>query len=98
MMRFTGLVLTVLFYTSVAAQENSPYSRYGLGDIAPNHPIVTRGMGGIAAGFSDFQSINFIFFSMQKNYQSTFLSQLCNLSSRNLYAFFRKFLKSSFFL
>lgn len=60
MMRFTGLVLTILFYMSVAAQENSPYSRYGLGDIAPNHPIVTRGMGGIAAGFSDFQSLNFI--------------------------------------
>ena len=60
MMRFTGLVLTVLFYTSVAAQENSPYSRYGLGDITPNHNIVTRGMGGIAAGYADFQSINFI--------------------------------------
>ena len=60
MMRFTGLVLTILFYTSVAAQENSPYSRYGLGDIAPNHHIATRGMGGIAAGYSDFQTINFI--------------------------------------
>lgn len=60
MMRLIGLVLTVLFYTSVAAQENSPYSRYGLGDLTPNHNIVTRGMGGIAAGYADFQSINFI--------------------------------------
>jgi len=60
MMRLTGLVLTVLFYTSVAAQENSPYSRYGFGDLSPNHNIITRGMGGIAAGYSDFQSINFI--------------------------------------
>lgn len=60
MMRFTGLVLTVLIYASAAAQENSPYSRYGLGDLSPNHNIITRGMGGIAAGYSDFQSINFI--------------------------------------
>jgi hypothetical protein len=60
MMRLTGLVLTVLFYTSVAAQENSPYSRYGFGDLSPNHNIITRGMGGISAGYSDFQSINFI--------------------------------------
>lgn len=59
MMRLTGLVLTVLFYTSVSAQENSPYSRYGLGDLSPNHNIMTRAMGGIAAGYSDFQSVNF---------------------------------------
>ncbi|MDB5276892.1 MAG: hypothetical protein JWR61_1847 [Ferruginibacter sp.] len=59
MMRLTGLVLTVLFYTSVSAQENSPYSRYGLGDLTPNHNIITRAMGGITAGYSDFQSVNF---------------------------------------
>ena len=27
------------------AQENSPYSRYGLGDLAPNHNIFTRVWG-----------------------------------------------------
>jgi hypothetical protein len=41
------------------AQENSPYSRYGLGDLTPNHNILSRGMGGIAAGVFDYQSINF---------------------------------------
>ncbi|MBK7432827.1 MAG: hypothetical protein IPI66_02325 [Chitinophagaceae bacterium] len=41
------------------AQENSPYSRYGLGDVVPNHNIFTRGMGGISAGVIDYQSINF---------------------------------------
>lgn len=60
MMRLIGFFLAILFYTTVSAQENSPYSRYGLGDIAPNHNIVTRGMGGIAAGYSDFSSVNFI--------------------------------------
>jgi hypothetical protein len=47
------------------AQENSPYSRYGLGDLTPNRNIFTRGMGGIAAGVSnnvyrfETQSLNF---------------------------------------
>ncbi len=36
------------------SQENSPYSRYGLGDLAPNHNIFTRGMGGISAGVFDY--------------------------------------------
>ncbi len=38
---------------SASAQENSPYSRYGLGDLTPNHNIFTRGMGGISAGVAD---------------------------------------------
>ena len=48
------------FYTVAFSQENSPYSRYGLGDLAPNHNIFTRGMGGITAGVVDYQSINFV--------------------------------------
>lgn len=44
---------------SAFAQENSPYSRYGLGDLAPNHNVFTRGMGGISAGVADNRSINF---------------------------------------
>lgn len=36
------------------SQDNSPYSRYGLGDLAPNHNIFTRGMGGISAGVFDY--------------------------------------------
>jgi hypothetical protein len=43
----------------VSAQTNSPYSRYGLGDVAPSSNITTRGMGGISAGYSDIISINF---------------------------------------
>lgn len=42
------------------SQENSPYSRYGLGDLVPSQNITNRAMGGIAAGYSDFQSINFV--------------------------------------
>jgi hypothetical protein len=42
------------------AQENSPYSRYGMGDIVPNQNMVGRTMGGISAGYADFQSINLV--------------------------------------
>ncbi|MBC7889979.1 MAG: hypothetical protein H7Z13_19045 [Ferruginibacter sp.] len=54
------LIIACGLQHAVYSQENSPYSRYGLGDIVPKSNIVSRGMGGIAAGFSDYQSINFI--------------------------------------
>lgn len=59
MMRWIGLIFTCFFINNVTAQENSPYSRYGLGDMAPNQNIVNRAMGGIVAGYSDLQSVNF---------------------------------------
>jgi hypothetical protein len=40
------------------AQENSPYSRYGVGNILPSGNVQNRGMGGISAGFSDRTTIN----------------------------------------
>ncbi len=40
------------------AQENSPYSRYGIGNILPSGNIQNRGMGGISAGFSDAGTVN----------------------------------------
>lgn len=41
------------------AQENSPYSRYGIGNLVPNTNIVNRGMGGVTAAYSDFLTINY---------------------------------------
>jgi len=35
------------------AQDNSPYSRYGLGDLAPNTNIFNRSMAGLSAAYSD---------------------------------------------
>src|SRR5450432_1380286 len=40
------------------AQENSPYSRYGVGNILPAGNIKNRAMGGISAGFTDGATIN----------------------------------------
>jgi hypothetical protein len=54
---FTALAL----FTSptLFAQDNSPYSQYGLGDLVSNTNIVNRSMGGISAGFAEFLSVNF---------------------------------------
>ncbi len=45
---------SLLVYNQTFAQENSPYSRYGTGDILPSQNIATRAMGGISAGYSDY--------------------------------------------
>jgi hypothetical protein len=55
----TVLIVACGLQMSAFAQENSPYSRYGIGDLTPNHNVFTRGMGGISAGIADNNSINF---------------------------------------
>jgi hypothetical protein len=57
--RAVFMVLCVSISFASFAQDNSPYSRYGLGDVVPSSNITTRGMGGISAGYADFTSINF---------------------------------------
>ncbi|MDB5202072.1 MAG: hypothetical protein JWQ27_1481 [Ferruginibacter sp.] len=46
------LVSTVSICSASFAQENSPYSRYGMGDLVPNQNMANRALGGIAAGYS----------------------------------------------
>lgn len=41
------------------AQDNSPYSRFGIGDLHPSTSILNRGMGGISAAYADQFSVNF---------------------------------------
>ena len=52
----------VLFCVSVISysQENSPFSRYGLGDIYPQQNITSRGMGGVSSTYTSSQAINTI--------------------------------------
>lgn len=55
------IFICLLSFATASAQENSPYSRYGIGDLYPNQNIVNRGMGGLTAAYTDpsGQSINF---------------------------------------
>jgi hypothetical protein len=52
-------LLSIAYCQFSNAQDNSPYSRYGIGDLAPSTHIANRGMGKISAGYRDFLSINF---------------------------------------
>lgn len=52
------LVGCLLFFLNGNAQENSPFSRYGLGDLYPDQNIASRGMGGITAAYSNEQVLN----------------------------------------
>lgn len=45
--------------TATFAQENSPFSRFALGDLTNSQHVISRGMGGIAVAYADGQSINF---------------------------------------
>jgi hypothetical protein len=57
--RLSFSVILIAFFSPAFSQDNSPYTRYGLGDIVPATNINSRAMGGIAAGYNDFLSINF---------------------------------------
>ena len=52
--------LIFLICNKVSSQENSPYSRYGLGDVLPSQNISNRAMGGVVAAYADIQTINFV--------------------------------------
>jgi hypothetical protein len=55
----TLLVLLFTAFSPVFSQDNSPYSRYGIGDLVPSTAVTSRSMGGISAGYTDFLSVNF---------------------------------------
>jgi hypothetical protein len=50
--KFFSLLFLFVFASSLLqAQDNSPYSRYGLGNQFPRSNIVGRGMGGVSAAY-----------------------------------------------
>jgi hypothetical protein len=57
--KFTCLILAALPLFCVA-QLNSPYSRYGVGNLVSQANIANRAMGGISAAYTDPTSINTI--------------------------------------
>ena len=51
--------LVILIINPANAQDNSPYSRYGLGDLHPTTHIFNRGMAGVSQAYGDQWSVNF---------------------------------------
>jgi hypothetical protein len=80
-------VLTIALVTGILAKaqtENSPYSRYGLGDIVPSQNTLSRGMGGVSAAYYDFQSVNFINPASYSKLKVTTLDFGVDINSRTL--------------
>jgi hypothetical protein len=67
-----------------SAQENSPYSRYALGDLVPAQNILNRGMGGISLAYSDYQSVNFVNPASYASLKITTFDVGLDLTSRTL--------------
>ena len=57
--RLAICVLFILVINSAKGQDNSPYSRYGIGDLHPTSHILNRSMAGISAAYADMMAINF---------------------------------------
>lgn len=57
--KLSFIVFLLLGSLHTIAQQNSPFSRYGLGDPYPGQNIINRGMGGIASTYASGQSVNF---------------------------------------
>ncbi|MEO6328042.1 MAG: hypothetical protein ABIO55_03885 [Ginsengibacter sp.] len=66
------------------SQENSPYSRYGIGNLVPDGNILNRGMGGISAGTADPANVNFINPAAYSNLLYTTLDIGAEVDSRTL--------------
>lgn len=69
---------------SGAAQENSPYSRFGLGDRISGQNILNRAMGGLSVAYSDLQSVNFVNPASYAELKVTTLDVGADFSSRTI--------------
>ena len=66
------------------AQENSPYSRYGIGNLVPTANIANRAMGGISGGVSDPTTVNTVNPASYSNLVYTTLDVGLEYDGRNL--------------
>jgi hypothetical protein len=53
-------VIGLLISVGGFSQVNSPYSRFGIGDLTNSRNVVAKGMGGLATPYAEIQSVNFI--------------------------------------
>jgi hypothetical protein len=84
--RLLALLMACLIFRVQAQNLNSPYSRYGLGDIVPSQNILTRGMGGIGAAYYDYSTVNFLNPASYARLQATTLDIGVELATRSLRA------------
>ena len=67
-------VLFLMLISLYGKAQNSPYSRYGLGDVSNTQNVANKAMGGVAEAYGDGQTINFINPASYADLQLTTLS------------------------
>ncbi|MBO9573152.1 MAG: hypothetical protein J7497_13255 [Chitinophagaceae bacterium] len=77
-------IFTVLVSLAQAQTDNSPYSRYGLGNQTPGTNVMLRGMGGLGAAYSDILSVNFTNPASYSRLKRTTFDFAVELDSRTL--------------
>ena len=90
------LTIVSVSFLVARSQDNSPYSRYGIGDLLTGQNVMNRGMGGISAAYSDFGIIGSPFcinlinpaslgnLSNTKNFSNTIFDLGTEIDIRNL--------------
>jgi len=58
--RFFVLFIILFCFQTGFSQINSPYSRYGLGDLYNSRNVMNKGMGNLVSPVVDLQSVNFL--------------------------------------
>lgn len=86
--KMLGAALFLLGGMAATGQNiNSPYSRYGIGDLTPNQNMLTRGMGGASTAYADYQSVNYANPASYGHLQSVtydFGAEISNVAIRSL--------------
>jgi hypothetical protein len=80
------VTLLILFsFLKGFSQINSPYSRYGLGDLYNSRNPVSKAMGNVATPVVDYQAINFINPASYSRLQSVSFDVGLEFESRNMH-------------
>ena len=60
LVNIAAILLVFISFDKGFSQINSPYSRYGLGDVYNSRNAATKGMGGLSSTYVDGQAVNFL--------------------------------------
>ncbi|CAN5638177.1 membrane protein [soil metagenome] len=82
--RFCVILLILFSFEEGYSQINSPYSRYGLGDIYNSRNVVSKAMGNLATPLIDYQAVNFINPASYSRLQSVSFDVGIEFESRSL--------------
>lgn len=83
-LRVLAVLSVISLFYQAKAQINSPYSRYGLGELYNSRNVTNRAMGGISAAYADYQAVNFMNPASYSQLQTVTFDVGAEMESRSL--------------